>query len=76
MRASIEGWIAAAAEFSTAVVSDALDELGLKPGQIRELQALPIERLIAANTVIADKIPLREPGVMKDLEGKFAGEEE
>jgi para-nitrobenzyl esterase len=40
-----------------------LDELGLKPGQIRELQAVPVERLIAANTAIAGKIPVREPGM-------------
>jgi para-nitrobenzyl esterase len=39
-----------------------LDELGLKAGQIRELQAVPVERLIAANTAIASKIPAREPG--------------
>ena len=40
-----------------------LDELGLKAGQIRELQAVPVERLIAANTAIASKIPVREPGM-------------
>jgi len=40
-----------------------LDELGLKAGQIRELQAVPVERLIAANTAIAGKIPVREPGM-------------
>jgi para-nitrobenzyl esterase len=39
-----------------------LDELGVKPGQIRELQDVPVERLIAANTAIAGKIPVREPG--------------
>jgi len=40
-----------------------LAELGLKPGQTRELQAVPIERLLAANAAVAGKITLREPGM-------------
>jgi para-nitrobenzyl esterase len=40
-----------------------LDELGLKAGQMRELQAVPMARLLAANTAIASRIPAREPGV-------------
>ena len=40
-----------------------LAELGLKAGQTRELQAVPIERLLAANAVVAGKITSREPGM-------------
>src|SRR5207247_1335443 len=36
-----------------------LAELGLKPGQTRELQAVPMERLLAANAAVAGKITLR-----------------
>jgi para-nitrobenzyl esterase len=39
-----------------------LAELGLKPGQARELQNVPMERLLAANTEVLKKIPLSEPG--------------
>jgi para-nitrobenzyl esterase len=40
-----------------------LAELGLKEGQIRELQSLPIERLLAADAAVQKKIKLREPGM-------------
>jgi len=39
-----------------------LAELGLKPGQARELQHLPMQRLLAANTAVWKKIPFRQPG--------------
>jgi para-nitrobenzyl esterase len=39
-----------------------LAELGLKPGQTRELQSVPIERLLAANASVQKQITLREPG--------------
>jgi len=34
----------------------------LKPGQARELQHLPMQRLLAANTEVWKKIPFRQPG--------------
>jgi para-nitrobenzyl esterase len=40
-----------------------LSELGLKAGQVRELQAVPIERLLAANAAVVSKNPPREPGM-------------
>jgi para-nitrobenzyl esterase len=40
-----------------------LAELGLKAGQTRELQAVPIERLLAANAAVVGKITLREAGM-------------
>src|SRR5215831_1065234 len=40
-----------------------LAELGLKEGQIRELQAVPMARLLAANTAVQMKMTLREPGM-------------
>jgi len=40
-----------------------LAELGLKAGQIRELQSVPIERLLAADAAVQRKIALREPGM-------------
>lgn len=39
-----------------------LGELGLKAGQSRELQSLPIARLLEANDAVQKKITLREPG--------------
>jgi len=39
-----------------------LAELGLKPGQTRELQSVPMERLLAANAAVQKQITLREPG--------------
>lgn len=39
-----------------------LAELGLKPSQARDLQNVPMERLLAANTEVLKKIPLSEPG--------------
>jgi para-nitrobenzyl esterase len=38
-------------------------ELGLKAGQIRELQDVPMARLLAANDAVQKKITLREPGM-------------
>jgi len=40
-----------------------LAELGLKRGQIRELQGVPMSRLLAANAAVQDKIAMREPGM-------------
>jgi para-nitrobenzyl esterase len=40
-----------------------LFELKLKPGQVRELQAVPVPRLLAASAAIASKILPREPGM-------------
>ena len=40
-----------------------LAELGLKRGQIRELQAVPMSRLLAANAAVQDRIAPREPGM-------------
>jgi len=40
-----------------------LAELGLKPGQVRELQSVPMERLLAANAAVQKQIALREPGM-------------
>jgi para-nitrobenzyl esterase len=40
-----------------------LAELGLKEGQIRELQSVPMARLLAADAVVQKKITLREPGM-------------
>src|SRR3989441_4205095 len=39
-----------------------LGELGLKTGQARELQSLPMARLLEANAALQKKITLREPG--------------
>ena len=40
-----------------------LAELGLKPSQARELQNVPMARLLAANAAVQKKITLREPGM-------------
>ncbi len=40
-----------------------LAELGLKAGQIRELQNVPMERLLAADAAVQKKITPREPGM-------------
>jgi para-nitrobenzyl esterase len=40
-----------------------LGELGLKEGQIRELQSVPMARLLAADAAVQKKITLREPGM-------------
>jgi para-nitrobenzyl esterase len=40
-----------------------LAELGLKRGQIRELQYVLMERLLAADAAVQKKITLREPGM-------------
>ena len=39
-----------------------LAELGLKPGQVRELQTVPVARLLAANAAALDKFTVRAPG--------------
>ncbi len=39
------------------------DELGLKPGDIRALQHVPMDRLIAASDAIETTVPLSEPGM-------------
>ena len=41
-----------------------LAELGLKAGQVRELQTIPVARLLAANNAVYKKITLREPGMV------------
>ena len=40
-----------------------LAEVGVKAGQVRELQRVPMERLLAANAAVQRKITLREPGM-------------
>jgi para-nitrobenzyl esterase len=40
-----------------------LGELGLKPNQARELQNVPVARLLAANQAVLKKITLSEPGM-------------
>jgi para-nitrobenzyl esterase len=40
-----------------------LAELGLKEGQIRELQSVPMARLLSADAAVQKKITLREPGM-------------
>ena len=39
-----------------------LAELGLRKNQIRELQDVPMARLLAADAAIAARVPVREPG--------------
>jgi para-nitrobenzyl esterase len=41
-----------------------LGELGLKPGQARELQKVSVERLLAANAKVYEKMTLRDPGMV------------
>jgi para-nitrobenzyl esterase len=41
-----------------------LAELGLKAGQIRELQSVPMGKLLAANAAVQRKITLRDPGMV------------
>ena len=41
-----------------------LTELGLKRDQVRELQSVPVARLLAANAEVQKKIKLREPGAV------------
>jgi len=40
-----------------------LAELGLKAGQIRELQSVSVQRLLAADAAVQKKFTLREPGM-------------
>lgn len=39
-----------------------LAELGLKPGDERKLQQVPLDRLMTANAAVVKKVTLREPG--------------
>jgi para-nitrobenzyl esterase len=39
-----------------------LAELALKPGQVRELQNLPLAQLLQANAVVTDSLQVRPPG--------------
>jgi para-nitrobenzyl esterase len=41
-----------------------LHELGLEPRQARELQDIPVEKLLAANEQVQKRITLREPGMV------------
>ncbi len=43
-----------------------LAELGLKPNQARDLQNVPMERLVAASAVVNDKFVMREPGMTEN----------
>ena len=43
-----------------------LAELGLKPSQARDLQNVPMEQLLAANTEVLKKMPLSETGGVPD----------
>jgi para-nitrobenzyl esterase len=50
-----------------------LAELGLKASQARELQTIPVARLLAADAALARKITLRGPGMVADspmIDGK------
>src|SRR3954453_13177673 len=40
-----------------------LAEIGVKPGQVRELQSVPMERLVAADAEVQKRIASREPGM-------------
>jgi para-nitrobenzyl esterase len=40
-----------------------LAELGLKAGQVRELQSVPMQRLLEADAAVQKRIVLREPGM-------------
>src|SRR5207244_4018183 len=43
-----------------------LAELGLKASQARELQTIPIARLLAADAAVSSKITLPDPGMVAD----------
>jgi para-nitrobenzyl esterase len=43
-----------------------LAELDLKPGQARELQNVPFEKLVAADGAVYQKIKMREPGMTEN----------
>ena len=43
-----------------------LGEVGLKANQARELQNVPVDRLLAADAAVQKKIKLREPGMTPD----------
>ena len=50
-----------------------LAELGLKASQARELQNVPMERLLVANNAVLKKMPLTEPGAVANspmIDGK------
>jgi para-nitrobenzyl esterase len=40
-----------------------LAEVGVKPGQVRELQSMPVARLLAAGAAVQKTLTLREPGM-------------
>jgi para-nitrobenzyl esterase len=51
-----------------------LAELGLTPAQARELQQVPLAKLLAANNAVQRKIPVREPGMVANsplVDGKL-----
>ena len=51
-----------------------LTQLGLKPGQARELQNIPVEKLVAANDAVYKKFTMREPGMVENsplVDGKI-----
>jgi para-nitrobenzyl esterase len=51
-----------------------LAELGLKPGDARELQNIPFDKLVAADAAVYQKITMREPGMTEDspmVDGKI-----
>ena len=51
-----------------------LAELGLKPGEARELQSVPFEKLVAANDAVYKKFTMREPGMVANtpmVDGKI-----
>ena len=51
-----------------------LAELDLKPGQARELQQIPFEKLVAANEAVYQKLTMREPGMTENspmVDGKL-----
>jgi para-nitrobenzyl esterase len=51
-----------------------LVELGLKPGQARELQNIPFEKLVVANDAAYKKFTMREPGMVANspmVDGKI-----
>jgi para-nitrobenzyl esterase len=43
-----------------------LRKLGLQPRQARELQNIPVEKLLAADAEVQNEIKLREPGMVAD----------
>jgi len=61
-------------EDATRTTSLLLAELGLKPGQARELQNISFEQLVAANDAVYKKFTMREPGMVANspmVDGKI-----